>query len=461
MFSLHNHQQAQIEDAKKAFGSGVQNLLFQAATGSGKSVMASYMIKGAVSKDHRVWFVVPREQLLTQMSNTFNGFDIQHSFISAGMPYDSYSRAYVCTLQTLVKRLGRVHTPNFIVIDECHWGGESINTLIGYAREHRIKVLGLTATPARSDNFGMGDWYDNMVCGPSIRWLIENRFLSQYKLVRPDALGRRGNQVTNHVETWAKYGNGLKTIVYARDVIHSKAVVQDFNKAGYRFAHMDAKTPSDERNRIINAFADGELDGISNVFLLTFGFDLASQVGRSVNVRCILDLAPTESLTAQMQKNGRALRYDDAGAAVIIDLAGNSMPESHGFPCAERDWVLDRSDVHRRDVEIRERILRTMHCKSCLMPSMIGPLNCPHCGAPFIADGKKIRIVDGQLVEFSPDELRQEVELEKKQARIEQGKTKDKDELIKLFIQKGSTPWNAKVRAEIILKARDKRNCPI
>lgn len=455
MFSLHKHQEKQIAQARTAFSEGANNLLFQAATGSGKSVMSSYMIRGAVDKGSRVWFVVPREQLLIQMSNTFRGFDIPHSYISSGMHHDSYAPAFICMLQTLVNRIGRVHQPDFIVIDECHWSKDSINTLIEYAREHKIKVLGLTATPARSDNYGMGDWYDNMVCGPSIRWLIENKFLSQYKLVRPDIVVKRGNQVTNHVETWGKYGNGLKTIVYARDVIHSKAVVQDFNRAGYRFAHMDAKTPADERNQIINALADGELDGISNVFLLTFGFDLASQVGRAVNIRCILDLAPTESLTAQMQKNGRALRYDEAGNAVIIDLAGNSMPEAHGFPCAERDWVLDKNDVHKRDVEIRERILRTMHCKSCLMPSMIGPLNCPHCGTPFISDGKKIRIVDGQLIEFSPEELRQEVVFEKKQARMAQGKAQDKDSLVKQGVARGMTAWNAQRWAEHVLRGRD------
>jgi DNA repair protein RadD len=455
MLSLFSHQEKQIEDARKSFAAGNKHVLLQAATGSGKSIMSTHIIKGAVSKGLKCWFSVPREQLLTQMSNTFSLFDIDHSYISAGMYHNPNMPAQVCTLQTLVKKIGRTGKPDIIVIDEVHWGGQSVDSLIQYARENNIFVLGLTATPARSDNFGMGDWFDNMVTGPSIRWLIDNKFLSRYKLVRPDEIVKRGNQVTHHVETWEKYARDLKTIVYARDVVHSKAIVRDFNKAGYKFAHMDANTPSDERTKIINDLASGELNGISNVFLLTFGFDLAAQVGRSVNVRCILDLAPTESLTAQMQKNGRALRYDQAGDAVIIDLAGNSMPDAHGFPCSERNWILDKDDVHKRDVESREKTLRTMHCKSCLMPSMVGPLNCPHCGTPFIADGKKIRIIDGKLVEFSLDELRQEEDAQKIEARKEQGKAKSKQDLIRVGMARGMTRWNAERWAEHVIKGRD------
>lgn len=440
MLKLWDFQEDLVNQARAAYQAGNKHVLIQSATGSGKSVISSAIVKGAITRENKCWFVVPRVELMKQMSTTFSKFDIPHRYITSGEKYFVDAPSQICTLQTLVKRFEFVKPPDFVVIDETHYGGKSVDTLVWYARDRGLRTLGLSATPARSDNFGMADWYQSMVRGPSIRSLIDRNFLSRYKLVRPDAEFRRGVQVTDHVESWVKYSGGRKTIAYTKDIQHSKKVALDFCNAGIPAAHMDAGTPAEERRRIIEGFADGKIKIICNVFLLTFGFDLAAQVDRAVNVRCVLDLAATESLTSQLQKWGRALRYDPDGEAVIIDLAGNSMPGAHGFPCAERDWILSSEDLHVRDVEIRERALRTVLCKSCFMPSKLGPLNCPHCGEPFSYDGKKIRVIDGELIEISPEQMQQEEEAARRRARSEVGRTKTMDDLWKIARERGYKP---------------------
>lgn len=426
---LYPHQADLVGRTGEAF-KHCKRVLLQAPTGSGKSVMASYILGGAVRKGRKPLFVVPRKDLITQMSSTFRAFDIKHSFIASGLDYED-APAHICSLQTLVKRMDGDLNTGLICLDETHWGGESINKLIKYLTERNIPTIGLSATPARADNFGMGDWYEAMEQGPSIRWLIDNRFLSEYGIIQPDV--RIKHQTGDHVDKWLQYAGGRRTICYCKDVAHSQQVAVDFTKAGIPAAHMDAETPDDIRKLIIRDFADGKLLVITNVFLFQMGFDLASQVSRKVNVRCILDLQRTESLTAQMQKWGRGLRYDEDGHAMIIDLAGNSLHEAHGLPCEDRQWVLDTADQHKKDVERRAREMKLITCKKCYRPSKLGPPWCPHCGAKFQVDSAKIKIVDGKLVEITPEELKaikeakqvekikknKEMDPEKRQAKID------------------------------------------
>lgn len=437
MINLYDHQMQVVQGVRDAMRSH-KNVLLQAPTGMGKSVMASYMIAETQKKGKTAAFVVPRVQLMQQMSNTFKSFGIRHSYIASGY-YFNKSQTYICSLQTLVKRLGDIN-PDVVFIDETHWGADLIAKIIAYFRDRGIWVIGLSATPAMQNNYGMGDWYDHMVQAPSVRWLIDNKYLADYKLVQPSIKLPKGCIGGDPIDEWEKHADGRLTIGFCRDKSHGYAMADLFTKYGIPSAFMEAETPADVRKKIISAFADGDLKILFNVYLCQMGFDLASQIGRSVNVRCMLDLQPTGSLTTQMQKNGRALRYDDAGEAVIIDLAGNSYPENHGFPCADREWVLDTGDVRSRDVEYRARTISLINCKACYRPSKVGSTHCPYCNTKFEVDGKKIREVDGRLVVVTPEMLRAEheaAEKERKGKRMEQGRAQTIDDLKRIASERG------------------------
>lgn len=441
MIKLHDHQAEQIERVRESMR-GHKNVLLQCPTGGGKSVMASYMIASSREKGRKSAFVVPRVDLMKQMSNTFQDFNIPHSYVASGMRFNPRAGVHICSLQTLVKRTDDIK-PDVVFCDETHWGADLMARIIKWCRDRGIWVIGLSATPAMQNNYGMADWYDDMVQGPSIRWLIDNKFLSDYRLVQPSIKMPKGCIGGDPIDEWEKHAGGRRTVGFCRDKAHGYAMAELFNKYKIPAAFIESDTPDDERKRLIAAFASDELKVLFNVYLMQMGFDLASQIGRAVNVRCLLDLQPTGSLTTQMQKNGRALRYDEGGEAVIIDLAGNSYPENHGFPCADREWVLDNGDMHKRDVEYRERMLSLINCKNCYKPSKVGGTHCPYCNTKFVVDGKKIKEIDGRLVVVTPEMLRAEheaAEREAKNKRMEQGRAQTLDDLRRIAAERGYKP---------------------
>lgn len=438
MIKLYDHQIDQVERLRLSMRDN-RNVLLQLPTGGGKSVLASYMIAASQAKGRKASFVVPRIDLITQMGNTFKDFDIKHSFVAQNLPFNGRAQTHICSLHTLVKQLDAIN-PDVVFLDEVHWGSDLIDKVIKDSREKNRFVVGLSATPAMQNNYGMGDWFEDMVQGQSIRWLIDNKFLSEYALVQPSVKMPKGCLGGDPIDEWEKHAGGRLTIGFCRDKAHGYAMADLFNKYKIPAAFMESDTPKDERRRIISAFADGDIKILFNVYLAQMGFDLASQIGRKVNVRCMLDLQPTGSLTTQLQKNGRALRYDDGGHAVIIDLAGNSYHENHGLPCADREWLLDTGDMHKRDVEYRERTMSLITCKSCYKPSKIGSTHCPYCNTRFVVDGKKIKEVDGQLVVVTPEMLKAEKQAEEtlaKTKRTEQGQAKTIADLQRIAKDRG------------------------
>lgn len=438
MIKLYDHQIAQIEALRSSMRNN-KRVLLQLPTGGGKSVLASYMISNSQMRNKKSAFVVPRVDLIKQMSNTFKQFNVSHGFMTANGYFNRNANTHICSLQTLIKRMNDI-SPDVVFIDEAHWGYDLTQKIVAHFSNAGAYVCALSATPARNDNKGMGDLYDDMVTGPSVRWLIDNNFLSDYKLVQPSIKMPKGCIGGDPIDEWEKHAQGRLTIGFCRDKAHGYAMADLFNKYNIPAAFLEADTPEDKRKQIISAFADGDLKVLFNVYLFQMGFDLASQVGRPVNVRCMIDLQPTGSLTTQMQKNGRALRYDPAGEAVIIDLAGNSYHENHGYPCADRNWVLDTTDQHQRDVEYRARTLSLINCKNCYKPSKVGNTHCPYCNTRFVVDGKTIKEVDGKLVVVTPDMLKSEKEAAAKEAKAKrraQGEARTLEDLQRLANERG------------------------
>ena len=421
MIELYKHQKEQIEETAQAFIDGSHSLLFQSATGSGKSIMAAYMVAGAIKKGGRVWFVVPRNDLLKQTSLMFQSFRIKHTFISPNYTHYYDNNLSLCMLETLRRNITEYQKPTLIIIDEAHFSGKAIGEVVGFALNNGIKIIGLSATPARNDNTGMGDWFDIMTLGKSIRWLIDKEYLAEYKLIRPEVY-RRTATTNQPVDLFKEYLMGRRSIVFCKDINHSKKVAGDFNANGIRAAHIDGTADIMLRKKVFTDLATGKLDAIINSKLLNFGFDLELITGIKVTINGLLDLAKCGSLPAQMQKNGRALRKQE-GLSCIVDSAGNSLPEMHGLPCTDRDWILTKGNVRDRDLEIRLRRLRSILCTACGRPSKFtGSPVCPRCGAEYIIDKyKNIKIINGRMVEITPEMIAAEKE---KQEREKKSKKK-------------------------------------
>ena len=137
------------------------------------------------------------------------------------------------------------------------------------------------------------------------------------------------------IESYRKYADGLKAIVYCVSLQHSEHVARSFRNAGIAAQHIDGETPKLLREQIIRDFRSGRVQILCNVDLISEGFDVPS-------AGAVILASPTQSLTLYIQQAMRAMRPDENNPdkrAVIIDHVGNVF--RHGMPDEERDWTLE------------------------------------------------------------------------------------------------------------------------
>lgn len=440
---------------------GHKAILIQAPTGFGKSVCATAQIKTALSRGKKCLFVVPKRDLVRQMSSTFTEFEIPHSFVAAGKQFNPFSSVYIATVGSLVNRLDRV-CPDVVFIDETHVGASQLDKIIKHYRSNGAWIIGLSATPKRLDGRGLNCWYDSMVCAPSVRWLIDNKFLSDYRLFQPSipdlagiktvggdyakgALNERMEQdrvlIGNAVQHYKTHALGKANVAFCTSIKHSELVCAEFSAQGIPAKTIDGTMSDAERRALIRAFAKREILVLCSVDLLHTGFDLASNAGMPVTVECMSDLRPTKSLALQLQKWGRVLRYKEQ-PAIIFDHAGNCMNKdgtpNHGFPCEEREWSLESTEKSGRIVG--EKATPVKQCPACFYCHPPAP-QCSNCGHVYEVQSREIEQIDGELVELDREAMRQK-------AKIQQAQARTLDQLIELGRERGyKNPefWAAKV----------------
>lgn len=370
------------------------------------------MLAGAVKKDNRVWFNVHRRELINQSSEAFNAIGLRHGIIAAGFNAELDLKAQINSVQTLARRFqtGGLKLPKLCVWDECsHIAASSWDKIFKAMPE--AYHIGLTATPERLDGKGLGQYFDEIVNGPSVSWLIENGFLSPFEYYAPPAINidvpkdkgdfeRRGLEsamnkpkiVGDAIQHYMDVAYGKRCLVFASGIKHSLSLVEGFNAQGIPAKHVDAETPAKERDEAINDLENGKLLVLSNVDLFSEGVDVPAIEVVSLN-------RPTASLPLHLQQVGRALRtFPGKEKAIILDHAGNY--DRHGSPDAPRNWsLLGRKE--RLKKESQSKIPTPRRCLKCWRIQAPGRSNCRYCGEEFATKPRKVMAADGQLVVVS------------------------------------------------------------
>jgi DNA repair protein RadD len=408
---LYPHQRDFVTGIDAAFEQH-QAVMGQAATGFGKSVAGSHLARRWESRGELVYFAVHRRNLIRQTSKTFAADGIHHGTIAAGRPYDRHAMVHIASIDTLHRRLDALPVPVWLVIDEAHMAAaRTWASVVNRCRERGAKVLGLSATPSRYDGKALSALFDAIVHGPSVRWLIDHGFLSDYIAwshpQSPD-LGAvhtlagdykrdeledavdRPTLIGSAVESYRKHADGTRAVAYCVSRKHSRNVCEAFNTAGIPAVHIDGETPDDEQREAIEGFASGKYKVLSNVELVTTGFDLSAQVGRDVPIETVILLRPTQSVALHLQMIGRGLRRKPR-PAVILDHAGNL--RRLGLPDDDRDWSLE-GRARRKRTQVADLPIR--QCEQCYHVHRPAPV-CPQCGFVYPVQAREIQQVDGDL----------------------------------------------------------------
>lgn len=422
-------------------------------TGGGKTHTAAEIIRSAIDKGRTVWFLAHLREILFATSAKLTTAGIDHGYIMAGMPERPDAPVQIVMVQTAARRLGRYTKPGLIIIDECHLAAaDTYQRVITDAG--KPPLLGLTATPTRLDGKGLRDVFDTIVntCGTAD--LIAEGLLAPiryYAPSKPDLTGVRTQageylaadlagvmdtpSITGDaVAHFQRLGQGRTAIVFCINVDHAQHTAAAFRQAGFRSAVLHGNTPQDERNDILQQLGTGQIQVVANCQLLVAGVDVPS-------VGCVIQLAPTKSLTKYLQSIGRGLRTATGKQdLLVLDHAGNAFV--HGLPTDPREWSLDGTP--RRARGENDNVEPVRQCERCYAVFKPQPV-CPSCGHVHQAKPRTIKTTAGELHELHA--------VERQSARQEVSQARTLEALEKIARERGYKPgW-----ARFIYQSRQRR----
>jgi superfamily II DNA or RNA helicase len=395
---LRSYQEKIIYEIKKNLLAH-KKVCIQSPCGSGKSVVIGKIINDATKKGNRVLFLVHRKELTEQIYNTLLNFNIDFNLVDIMM------------VQTACRRLEKIQEPTIIITDENHHClAKSYTKIYDYFKN--AFLIGFTATPIRLNGEGLGNVYNYLIKGEKISWLIDNNYLSPYKLYsvkladtnklhikageyKKDEVNKlmEGNIIYGKtIENYIKLASGKKTIVYCASIESSISTAKAFNDNNIPSKHLDGSTPKNERNNVIKEFRENKIQILCNVDLFGEGFDVP-------DCECVILLRPTKSLSLYIQQSMRSMRYKENKEAIIIDHVGNCF--EHNLPDFDHDWTLEGKKKKENEIKIKE----CPHCFAVIKPNI---KICPYCGHSFQAEiniRKEQKIKDIELEQITKKQI--------------------------------------------------------
>ncbi len=255
------------------------------------------------------------------------------------------------------------YTVDGVIVHNCHHVTKNSGYDVILQQYPKAKVLGVTATPCRLDGKGLDYAFEHLVLGPTVQSLIDQGHLSPFRAFKgmcpdlSDQKVRHGDYQVHEladtmsdtlllgdlVRAYKELADGLQTIVFAVNIEHSMSIVRRYRESGIEAEHIDGSTPDLQRAAILRRFKDGQTKVLSNVGIVTEGFDVPA-------CSCVQLARPTKSLSLYLQMVGRALRPHPGKTAIILDHGSNI--EEHGLPTDGHEWTLQSVKKRKRAIEI-------------------------------------------------------------------------------------------------------------
>ena len=412
---LRDYQEEKIIiPLREALRKGEKKILVVSPTGSGKTACFSYMATAARNNGKRTLVYAHRKEIIRQMSNSMFKFGAPCGQIVPGKPMTN-DAIQIGSIQTIANRLNLIRRPDLIIADEAHHQTSPTYKKI-QAYWSDVPIIGFTATPERLDGVGLGDCFDKMIIGPTIKDLVSAGWLSYPIMKRPpneinanyhikrgdfdaieqSAIMSQKSIVGDVIEHYRRYLDGLPVIVACVSIKHAFLMAEQFKAAGYRSVPVWGNMKDSDRDAAIEGLGNGSVQVVTFCDLIGEGVDIPVLAG-------IILLRKTVSLSLYLQWVGRALRpYPGKTEAIILDHAGNW--HIHGHVLQDREWSLESQ---KRTLK-NNKEPQTTSCPQCygVWPGKIK--KCPECGFLFhqetYKETKPIEVIAGELVDSGLDD---------------------------------------------------------
>lgn len=320
---------------------------------SGKTIVSADIVRRMVQQtSQKTIFMAHRAELLNQSRDKIHLVAPQLSVGIVQAEKDNLQRQVtIASVQTLMneKRLQRLlqHGPySLLVIDECHHAASpSWMKVIRNMRMQNpaMRILGLTATPGRSDGLGLDGLFEKISYTKSTLELINEKYLVYPRAFRVnlnidlDVVGTKAGDgdkdfkdgdlaklmvqqpvLDATLAAYQKYGDGRTMIGFTVTVEHARLLAETFTRAGVNSSFVAGDTKHDDRQALYADFRSGKLRLLFSCGVLVEGFDEPSAGG-------VLLARPTMSQSLFIQMVGRGLRpYPTKSECIVIDCAGNT-----------------------------------------------------------------------------------------------------------------------------------------
>ena len=335
-------QQEALTALEKLQQDNKHKALLISATGTGKTYLSAFAVKKANPK--RLLFLAHREQILKQACKTFAKIipDIQYGILSAN--HKDFHKPYLfATINMLSKEENLTQfTPthfDYIIIDETHRAGaSSYLKILNYFQPQFL--LGMTATPERTDGFDIYQLFDhniayeirlnqamqeNLLCPFHYFGItditVDDQEINDDSTFNDLTTDARVTHIINQSKYYGFSGERLRGLIFCSQIEEAQILSQKFNERGFNTIALSGKDSQETRTNAIHKLEQKErstgLDYIFTVDIMNEGIDIPA-------INQIIMLRPTKSAIIFVQQLGRGLRkYPQKDYVVILDFIGN------------------------------------------------------------------------------------------------------------------------------------------
>lgn len=372
------------------------NTLGVAPTGAGKTVMLSAIVGNMVGKGAAGMVLQHRDELVDQNRATFERVNPRATtgLFTAGRKEWGYNCTFAM-VQTLAneRNLDGMPPLDIMAIDEGHHAvANSYMRIIDTAmkRNPKMQLLLVTATPNRGDKKALRSVVSNVADQISLKELIDAKHLVRPRSlvvdigVQGELLGVRktindfdmtaveaimDKEVLNDrvVTEWRKVAGERQTVIFCSTVAHAEHVADAFRQSGVTAACIEGKMSAADRRNVLAAYDRGEIQIITNVAVLTEGWDHQP-------TSCVILLRPSSFKSTMIQMIGRGLRKVDP----------ERYPNTVKDDCIILDFgtsILTHGSIEQ-DVDLDQRGIK--HCDECAAVVPAQCRECAICGYVFV-----------------------------------------------------------------------------
>ena len=335
---LRDYQQEATENLQKMREDGKTIALLYHATGVGKTITAATDAKAVGG---RTLFLVNALKLASQAKETFAKVWPEATLGEyTGSQKDMTQTVIFATVQSISKDLEKFSPTDFdyLIVDECHHAAANTYQKI-FAYFHPKFILGLTATPERSDGEDMLELFQNVAHKMDLKTAVERGVLVPIRCIRVktniDLTDVRINGIKYNsqdlesklfipernqliVDTYLKYVNGKKTVIFCASVDHAAEIAKLLRDSGVKAEAVSGRDRVEVREKILKDYENGSTNVLCACDLLNEGWD-------SPHTTVLFMARPTMSKTIYLQQLGRGTRrYPGKEDLLVVDFVDNA-----------------------------------------------------------------------------------------------------------------------------------------